>query len=139
MTAAKTKKLAVILAMTLTTVTVWTGSPLLALWVGSQAQGPGGASMTAILVVLVCLVVTTTLLMLLLSWLSRIDDKLSDRKPKARQRAPWLQSMRGERTHYAGEPIEITALERVLIIVIAVGFVVFQVWFLFFAGSPLPD
>lgn len=139
MTAAKTKKLAVILAMTLTTVTVWTGSPLLALWLGSQAQGPGPPKMSAILVVIVSLAVTTTLLTLLLGWLGRIDEKLSDRKPKTRQRPPWLQSMRGERTHYAGEPIQINALERVLIIIVAIGFVGFQVWFLFFAGSPLPN
>ena len=39
------------------TVNIWTGAPLVALWVGSQAAGPSGLSMTAVFVVVVVLAV----------------------------------------------------------------------------------
>ena len=37
--------------MSITTINVWTGSPLLALWVGSRVQGSGSPSMGAFAVV----------------------------------------------------------------------------------------
>ena len=50
------KKLCVVIASALVAVNIWIGSPLLALWVGSQVQrGMGHLSMTAVFSVIVVL------------------------------------------------------------------------------------
>lgn len=129
------KRFLVVLGMGLAGMSIWTASPLLALWVGSQVQGGGPPSMTAVVVVIAVLATTTLLLARLLSWLSAIDDRLAGRKHRLR-RAPWLESMRGERAHYPGEQVNLSALERVLVVVVLLAFLAFQVWFFFFAGAP---
>ncbi|HEX3432885.1 MAG TPA: hypothetical protein VHT25_02360 [Solirubrobacteraceae bacterium] len=53
----------------LATVNVWTGCPLLALWVGSRAVGRHDLSMGAIVVVLIVLALLEGAMLLLLAWL----------------------------------------------------------------------
>jgi hypothetical protein len=60
----------------LATVNVWTGCPLLALWVGSQAVGTHDLSMAAVVVVLIVLALLEAGMLLLLAWLSNVYDGL---------------------------------------------------------------
>jgi hypothetical protein len=60
----------------LATVNVWTGCPLVALWVGSRAVGTHDLSMAAVVVVLIVLALLEAGMLLLLAWLSNVYDGL---------------------------------------------------------------
>jgi hypothetical protein len=45
--------------------------------------------------------------------------------------------MRGERKQYEGERPQVTAPERVLVIVAVAAIIAFEIWFFFFSGSPI--
>ena len=47
-------------AMAVVAVNIWTGSPLLALWVGSRLQGTSGLSMGAVFAVIAVMGVTSS-------------------------------------------------------------------------------
>lgn len=123
-------------AAAIVTVNIWTGAPLLALWIGSRTAGPSGVSMTAIFVVVAVLSVLVLGLLALLTRLNARYDRLTGREQERRV-APWMRSMRSERDEYAHERHGATAIERVVVVAVAAGVLSFNVWFFFFAGSPL--
>jgi hypothetical protein len=123
-------------AAAVVTVNIWTGAPLLALWVGSQAAGPSGLSMTAIGVVVVVLAVLVVALVRLLTRINARYDRLTGRVAERRV-SPWMRSMRGEREDYVRERHGTSAIEQIVVVVVAAAVLVFNVWFFFFAGSPL--
>ena len=118
---------------------VWTGSPLLALWVGSRVQGSGPLTMTAVFVVIVVFAVTSLTMAWVLSLLGATYDRLTGQSATVAQHAPWLRSMRGERERYPGVRAHLTALERVLVTMVVIAFVAFEVWFFFFSTSPIDN
>jgi hypothetical protein len=130
------KRLALAAAAAFVTVNIWTGAPLLALWVGSQTAGPSGLSMTAVFVVVVVLVVLVLGLVRLLTLLNDRYDRLVGRTAERRV-SPWMRSMRSERESYAKQRQGATAIERVVVASVAAAVLAFNVWFFFFAGSPL--
>ena len=123
--------------MALLVVNLWTGGPLLALWLGSQVQGTGPPSMGAVGVVILALVVISAGLYRALQWASAQYDDLTGATPTVRQHAPWLRSMRGERPNYDGVRPELTSGERILVGGVIVAFAAFEIWFFFFSGSPI--
>lgn len=130
----------------LASINIWTGAPLLAVWVGSQAQkiiagqGPGsGESMTAILVVVVVLLGLELWLVRALTRLSSAYDELTGRPPAARRTSPWLRSMRGEREELVRRRAGISTVERIVVVSVVAAVLSFEVWFFFFAGSSLPN
>jgi hypothetical protein len=129
-------RIALAAAAAFVTVNIWTGAPLLALWVGSRAAGPSGLSMAAIGVVVVVLAVLVVALTTLLSRLNARYDRLTGRVADRRV-SPWMRSMRSEREDYARQREGTTAIERVVVISVSVAVLLFNVWFFFFAGSPL--
>ena len=133
----RAKRIALAAAAAVVTVNIWTGAPLVALWVGSQTAGPSGLSMTAVVVVVV--VVLVGLVLVLLQLLTRINacyDRLTGRVADRRVQ-PWMRSMRSEREAYARERHGTSAIERVVVITVGVAVLVFNVWFFFFAGSSI--
>jgi hypothetical protein len=118
------------------TVNIWTGAPLLALWVGSRAAGPSGLSMTAVFLVVAVLGVLVLLLVAALSRLNERYDRLTGRTPDRRV-SPWMRSMRSEREAYAQQRQGTSAIERVVVISVAAAVLLFNAWFFFLAGSPL--
>jgi len=118
------------------TVNIWTGAPLLALWVGSRAAGPSGLSMTAVGVVIVVLAALVIALTALLGRINARYDELSGRVAERRV-SPWMRSMRGEREDYARQRQGTSAIERVVVYSVSAAVIVFNVWFFFFAGSPM--
>lgn len=130
------ERIALAAAAAFLTVNIWTGAPLLALWVGSQAVGSSGLSMTAVGIVVVVLVALVVALTALLSRLNARYDRLSGRVAERRIQ-PWMRSMRSERETYARERHGTSAIERVVVISVTAAVLIFNVWFFFFAGSPL--
>jgi hypothetical protein len=120
-------------------INLWTGSPLLAVWLGSRLQHVASSpSMAAIGVTVVALVIQSVILVRLLAALNRSYDALLDREPQ-RWQAPWLKSMRAERTETAAEKRPLSTVERVAIVSVVAAVCAFEVWFFFFAGSSLPN
>jgi hypothetical protein len=124
-------------ATTLVSVNLWSGGPLLALWVGSRIQAAvGSLSMGAVGATIGVLIVETLVLYRLLAWLSVRYDALIGRKVRRRQ-APWLKPMSGERrTLEVSRPL--TAVEKIVVGSVVVLFELALVWFFFLAHYALP-
>jgi uncharacterized membrane protein len=129
-------RLALTSAAAIVTVNIWTGAPLVALWVGSQTAGPSGLSMTAVVVVLAVLVSLVLALVRILTALNEHYDRLVGRTAE-RRISPWLRSMRSERDTYAQQRHGVSGIERVVVVSVSAAVLVFNIWFFFFAGSSL--
>jgi hypothetical protein len=119
-------------------INLWTGAPLLAVWVGSQVGDQSTLTMKAVFVVMLVLAVLVTAMTVALTWLSNTYDELIGR-PRTERRAPWLRSMRAEAEGDISSRVGITALERVVIISVYVAVITLLVWLVFFAGSMVPS
>jgi len=133
------KRIALGIATTLVSINIWTGCPLLAVWVGSRAVGGTGLSMGAVFLVVLVLAVLVISLTVVLGWLSAKYDELTGRPVAARRTSPWLRSMRGEREEVARRSRGISGVERMVVISVVACVVTFEIWFFFFAGSSLPS
>jgi hypothetical protein len=120
------------------TVNFWTGCPLFALWVGSQVVGQQTLSMGAVGVVIVVLAALVFTLAIALTWVNNVYDELIKR-PRTERRPPWLRSMRGESENHVSQRVGTTALELIVMINVYVAVIALAVWYVFFAGSPLPS
>ena len=121
----------------LASLNLWTGGPMLALWVGSRTQGSGPPTMTGLFVVTIVLLAVSLGLIRLIASLQTAYNKQSGHVPRVRAHTPWLRSMRAERPAYPGESPHLTAPERILVAVVVIAVVVFEIWFFFFSGSPI--
>jgi hypothetical protein len=124
-------------AMTLAALNIWTGGPLLALWIGSQFQGEGPPEMSSVAIVVVSLAAICLALVRVLTLLSDRHDRLTGRTATVRAHAPWLRSMRGERPLYPGMKPRTTTLERILVLMVVAACLAFEIWFFFFSTSPI--
>lgn len=125
-------------ATVLISVNMWTGAPLLALWVGSRVVGQQSLSMGAVFAVLVVLGVLVAAMATALTWLSDRYDRLTGRRVSARRISPWLRSMRGDRDDLGRDREAASAVETIVIASTVAAVVAFEIWFFFIAGSPLP-
>jgi hypothetical protein len=135
--AGRVKLLGLTIAMWLVAANIWTGGPVAALWVGSQAQGSGHPTMTSVFVTILILAAAEYALVFLLARLGAAHDRLSGHVPSVRAHVSWLRSMRGERSLYPGERPSLSSLERVLAATVVIVVVLFEIWFLFFSSSPI--
>jgi len=129
-------------AMILATLNIWTGSPLLALWVGSKVQasyGSGTLQMSAVAAVVLVLAGVVFLLARAIAWLDVRYGEAVGRPPKVRQVRPWMRSLAGKYGDPKQETEPLTPLERILVVMVVIVVVLFEVWFFFFAGSSLPQ
>jgi hypothetical protein len=116
---------------------IWTGNPLLALWVGSRVVGSGPPTMGAIAVVALMIGVVGLALTRLLAAIGAAYDRATGHEPAARRHVPWLRSMRGERIQHERERIGLSALEILLVAMVLAAVVGFEVWFFFYSSSPI--
>ena len=131
------KRVAMAAATAFLSVNIWTGAPLLALWVGSQVSGQTVLSMKAVVVVVLVLAVLVVALAVALTWLNNTYDELI-RRPRTEQRMPWLRSMRAESGGDISGRVGITVLEQIVVMSVYLAVITLVIWFFFFAGSPLP-
>jgi predicted secreted protein len=117
---------------------IWTGSPLLALWIGSRIQGEESqASMGAFAAVIGSLALFSVLLYQALKYVLHAYQETTGTLPTVRTHAPWLRSMRGERPDYGEGRATISGAERIIIVTVIIAALAFEVWFFFFSGSPI--
>jgi hypothetical protein len=132
------KRVALAALMVIAGVNLWTGGPLLALWLGSKVQSGSALSMGTVFVVIATLAAVEAVLAIALTQLGALYDSVTDRPARPRQRATWLRSLRDERTHAEKHASELSALEKVMVASVVLAVVVLETWFFFFAGSSLP-
>ena len=124
--------------MALTALNIWTGAPLLAVWVGSRVvERSTQVTMGVVFLVIVVMFSACLALIWLLSWASTTYDRITGRRQSVRRHVPWLRSMRAERVNYEREKHEVTALERILVVMVLLVVVLFEIWFFFFSPSPI--
>ena len=128
------KRSLLLAAMAVTAVNIWTGSPLLALWIGSRLQGTSGLSMGAVFAVIAVMVATSLGLIRLLG---ERHDRLLGIPPGPRRQQPWLRSLSGERTRDQRARQRVSALDVVLVGTVLIAALTFEVWFFFFSGSSI--
>jgi len=133
------KRLVLLSATTLVAINIWTGAPLLALWVGSRVVGQRALTMGSVLLVVVLLVVFVVAMARALTWLGARYDDLVHRPTGEHRTSPWLESMRGEQKDLARAKLGTSAVEWIVTSSTVVAVVALEVWFFFFAGSPLPS
>src|SRR3954452_14221386 len=92
----RAKRVCLRIAMLVVALNVWTGSPLLALWVGSRVQGSGPPQMGPIAVVVIVFAATSFALATLLARLGSTYNTLTGQVEQVHRHVPWLRSMRGE-------------------------------------------
>ena len=140
MSAAKLRfeRVGLVVAMTLATINIWTGAPLLALWVGSRVQGGSGTTkMSTIVVVAAVLFTLSIVLIRVLAAMDEAYGRVSGRKARVQRHLPWLRSMRGERPHEHSTDKRLSPLELLLVVSVVIVVVLFEVWFFFFSTSPI--
>jgi len=131
------KRLAIVVATALAAINAWTGAPLLAVWAGSQVQSGRLLSMPAVVTVVAVLAALAFLLGLALTWLNAKYDQLTGRPTLAAQTSPWQRMLRGDRVQDVRSRYGISAPEKVVAACVVAGVLAFEIWFFFYAGSPL--
>ena len=116
-------------------VNLYTGAPLLAIWVGSRVQNGTQLTMGTVAVVIGVLVVSVAVLVFLLTRVEAAYKVVTGQKV-ARRTSPWLRSMRGERDEEQRRR-PLTGYEKSLVIAVVVAAGAFEIWFFFFSGSPI--
>jgi len=123
-------------AMAFLALNVWTGSPLLAVWLGSKVQGEESQpSMGAYAVVIISLIAFSWGLYQLLKLVMSAYQDATGTRPTVRTHAPWLRSMRGERPEYTAT--RISGGEKVVVATVLIAAAAFEIWFFFFSGSSI--
>ena len=124
-------------AMAFLALNVWTGSPLLAVWLGSKVQGENSQpSMGAYAIVILSLIFFSWGLYQLLKLVMARYQEVTGTTPTVRTHAPWLRSMRGERPEERTSA-RISGAEKVVVVPGLVAAAAFEVWFFFFSGSSI--
>ncbi len=117
---------------------VWTGSPLLAVWIGSKVQGEESQpSMAAYVVVILSLIAFSWGLYQLLKVVMGAYQDATGTRPTVRTHAPWLRSMRGERHDSAAAKTRISGAEKVVVVTVLIAAAAFEIWFFFLSGSSI--
>jgi len=123
-------------AMAFLALNVWTGSPLLAVWLGSKVQGEESQPhMAAYAVVILSLIAFSWGLYQLLKLVMSAYQDATGTRPTVRTHAPWLRSMRGERPEYTAT--RISGGEKVVVATVLIAAAAFEIWFFFFSGSSI--
>jgi hypothetical protein len=126
-----------VVLMAVLTANIWTGGPLLALWIGSRAQGSGSPTMGPIVLTAISLGVISFVLIRLLAIVDERYGQASGRTTSVRRHVPWLRSMRGERPHDQARFGDLSPLEILLVAMVVLVIALFEVWFFFYSGSPI--
>lgn len=131
------KRFAMVGATAFLSINIWTGAPLLALWVGARVSGQTVLSMKAVFAVVIVLSVLVFAMGVALAWLNNRYDNLIGRA-EGERRSPWLRSMRAEAEGHISARVGVTALERVVMASVYLAVITFLVWFAFFSGPAYP-
>jgi hypothetical protein len=124
-----------VLLMAAGSVVMWIGLPLGLIWLASAIADSSQPSMGPYLLVLLGLPVGMFAIGRCLGVLDRVHGRITGRLDDRPQRAAWLQSMRDER---APRRRRRSVLDTVMIVSVLAALAAGAIWFIAFAGSPLP-
>lgn len=119
-------------------VNIWTGAPLLALWVGSRLVGQTALSMRGVIIVVAVLGVLVFALTLLLTRINQIYLDLLQTRRALRQ-PQWLSHLGEEPQREPGRWAAFSTIEQIVMASVYLAAITLLVWFFFIAGSPLPQ
>ena len=114
------------------TVNIWTGLPVLALWVGSQVAGRRQLTMAGVGMVVLVLAAFELAALVGLAWLNNVYDELTGRA-RVERRPPWMRSMRDVAEGHISQRVGITLLERIIIVNVYIVVIGLLVWLVVFA------
>ena len=135
MAATHAKRVLILALMGLAAVNLFTGAPLLAIWVGAQVQGDaGGLSTTAVLTVVVVMALLCSGLVWGLGRMGAAYDALTGRAA-ARRQTTWMKPFNSGPAHSSSSGL--SALDKVLIGAVVLAGLGFEAWFFLLAGSSL--
>jgi hypothetical protein len=120
--------------MAIGSVVMWLGVPIGLIYLASQVSNASQLTMGPVLIILLGLPIGMTIVGKCLGWLDRRHQVITGAGGEERRDAPWLKSMRGERTNTRRAGV----LDKVMIISVSFALVCFAIWFFGFAGSSLP-
>jgi hypothetical protein len=113
------------------------GIPLVWVWIASQLAGTK-RDLTPSLALLITTGILVSYWVALVVGSRLRGHWVSDAQQRARmRRMSWNRSFRDEPRHASDD--ESDPVERLFVIVGVLGIIAFEVWFFFFAGSPLPN
>jgi hypothetical protein len=116
-------------------IVVAAGVPLAWVWIASQLAGDE-RDLTPSLAILITagILVSYWIVLLIGSWVRShlVDEEV--RRAQVR-RMSWNRSFRDEpHSKQGGDPVE-----RLFVLIAVIAIIAFEIWFFFFAGSPLPN
>jgi hypothetical protein len=114
----------------------WTGAPLLAVWLGSKAQGGQVLSGRGVVIVLAVMAILVFALAWVLLWLSNRYDKLTGRPEIAGQTSPWHRAKRGDRVQDIRSRYGVSPPEKIVIGCVVAAVLALELWFFLYAGAP---
>jgi hypothetical protein len=126
---------ALVLLMILGGLVLWLGIPLGWLWLASQLASGTQPTAGPYMLIAVGVPISMALMAKALRRVDAVHARLTGRQAARRVPVAWLKSMRGER-HTA---VPMTALDLVLLSTAVLAVLALLVWFLAFAGNPLPN
>jgi type VI protein secretion system component VasK len=113
------------------------GVPLAWVWIASQLAGTN-RELTPSLAIFITTGILVSYWLVLLVGSALRRRSVGEEQERARQRrASWNRSFRDEplnATDRSSDPIE-----RIFVVVAVLAIIAFEIWFFFFAGSPLPN
>src|SRR5690349_11419466 len=132
------KRVGLAALMAVIALNVWTGGPLLALWIGARLQERSGGSLTirpmTALAVFASLVLISVVLLKLLAGVAAAYERAAGVASARPRRDSWVSV---ERRSFPGVRQSLTAVERILVVVVAIAAITFEIWFFFFSTSPI--
>jgi hypothetical protein len=116
-------------------IVVAAGVPLAWVWIASQVAGSERALTPSLAILITAgILVSYWIVLLIGSWVRShlVDEEV--RRAQVR-RMSWNRSFRDEpHSKQGGDPVE-----RLFVLIAVIAIIAFEIWFFFFAGSPLPN
>jgi hypothetical protein len=131
---------AIILVLTLVAaVIIGFGVPLGWVWIGSQLQGGQGASELSFSVVVAMLfgIIITYVILLWIAGIIMVRTGTGGERRPATAQSPWMRGMTDTRQRPTQNAMG--GIERLFVSATMIVSAAFWIWFLFFAGSSLPN
>jgi hypothetical protein len=113
------------------------GIPLVWVWIASQLAGTKRDLTPSLAVLITTGILVSYWVALVVGSRLRGRWVSADQQRASVRRMSWNRSFRDEPRHAGDEQSD--PVERLFVIVAVLGIVAFEVWFFFFAGSPLPN
>ena len=127
--------LALIALMAVGSVILWIGIPIGWIYLVSRMVDTSQPSLGPYVLLIFGIPVTMALFGKLLFGLDHVYARVTGQGSEVQFRAPWLKSMRGERSSAR----RLSVLEMTMIVSVSIALVGFGIWFFGFAGSSLPS